>query len=523
MAVFIIVMSVALPLGLIAGIIFRILPRKLRPYIYIIHIVFFFVSLVLANDTKLYSDEMLFTFTMAGTSVVSLATLLSIGIINSLFNFLKSQLWIQKHYKLLIGLPIIAIIIVFIGGYLQDQYIVKKVTGNWYGRKSYDQSLFSHLKISDDGAITFRNQVGEESSNVTFQDITFYNDSIAFFQLWVDNTFLTLIMSRENEQQFFDTPIRYESSYSTSKSERIPEAELIEFWNNNIQAIIQLDKQKIWNQISFPFEGNSISKDNLEIFFSDEMRGGLSKLNYHSVEQLKLENGEINLMIYFLGRGYYGIGTNQDTGQLCYRHFGLIFKKSGTEWLLSSSSNYDECKDVLLSSAVTAKDWQNIEPKSISNIHDEMIANSIWWNTQCSIEKEIVEALLTLNKDKILSNVSFPLQGNWIDSFAFSRTNKERNAENFYTYLASVIESYEQSNEPHAFHFYPKNLTEEHESKIWRWIIPILPIPDLIITRKLNGQFYSNGNFESSMIELAFEKVNGNWKLTSVWNGYYPN
>jgi len=88
-----------------------------------------------------------------------------------------------------------------------------------------------------------------------------------------------------------------------------PRDVVISFWNSNIKAIVELDKETILNQTNFPLEGSwgyaleldkapeEWSKDdytnNLSKIFNQETRDQLKQKTYNDLVHYKNEQGEL--------------------------------------------------------------------------------------------------------------------------------------------------------------------------------------------------------------------------------------
>ena len=99
--------------------------------------------------------------------------------------------------------------------------------------------------------------------------------------------------------------------FSTSVlfAQATPRDVMIRFWNSNIKAIVDLDKETILNQTNFPLEGSwgyaieldkapeEWTKDyytnNLSKIFNQETRDQLKKKTYNDLVQYKNEQGEL--------------------------------------------------------------------------------------------------------------------------------------------------------------------------------------------------------------------------------------
>jgi hypothetical protein len=92
-------------------------------------------------------------------------------------------------------------------------------------------------------------------------------------------------------------------------SQATPRDVVISFWNSNVKAIIDLDKQTIIDQTNFPLEGSwgynldlnkapeEWTKDdytsNLEKIFNQETRDQLKQKSYNDLVHYKNEQGEL--------------------------------------------------------------------------------------------------------------------------------------------------------------------------------------------------------------------------------------
>jgi len=88
---------------------------------------------------------------------------------------------------------------------------------------------------------------------------------------------------------------------------------VMSFWNSNIKAIVDMDKEKIIRQTNFPVEGSwgylleledkpenkveSVFTDNLDKIFNEETRKQLSEKTYNDLVHHKNEAGEIIFIV----------------------------------------------------------------------------------------------------------------------------------------------------------------------------------------------------------------------------------
>lgn len=183
---------------------------------------------------------------------------------------------------------------------------------------------------------------------------------------------LTLYNSNENITLNRLTSTRHYTDAKPQRTDRFPvpenkfsNEELKQFWEDNIEAILNLDLNKIASQTSLPFvvvneEGvhqrslfvnplasytNSDiasnyadSLNNLKEIFPDEMRAGLRDMDYTNISQVQVNNGEIMLMIYFIGEKY-SIGRRGYNGNYLYPRYGLLFEKRNGKWMFCGQSS----------------------------------------------------------------------------------------------------------------------------------------------------------------------------------------
>ncbi|MBL7995673.1 tetratricopeptide repeat protein [bacterium] len=228
------------------------------------------------------------------------------------------------------------------------------------------------------------------------------------------------ILTRDmaEEKAFYN----YERPKRTAPAVKISDKELERFWKDNIQAIIDLDKDKIMAQTSFPLEEGSDSARFREYGLDQtldqkELRAALKDMDYKHIDQVQLDNEETGLMVYILGRTYYEIQDLESREQNIEkekneplelsqfeRHacFGFLFRKDGKIWKLNSISR-------------TNQDEQSISGTigEIKSGQDKLIRQAIVHIAKQSIESRNIQAIRNMNKDQILAQTNFPLLGNW--------------------------------------------------------------------------------------------------------------
>lgn len=226
------------------------------------------------------------------------------------------------------------------------------------------------------------------------------------------------ILTRDTagEKAFFD----YEKPKRTATVDKITDLELKGFWNDNIQSIIDLDRNKIMKQTIFPLQ-IGVEITDVERFqeygldqiflYQKELRTALKDMDYKVIDQVQLDNEETGLMVYILGKAYYTLTLesrerktdepwelSQSKNHSC---FGLLFRKDEGSWKLYSTSRISDDG----SSDGSAED--------IKLRQDELIHNAIVSMSKQSIESRNIQAIKGMDKNAILNQTNFPLLGNW--------------------------------------------------------------------------------------------------------------
>ena len=250
---------------------------------------------------------------------------------------------------------------------------------------------------------------------------------------------LSLYNSNENITLNRLTSARHYTDAKPHRTDRFPEPEnkisneeLKQFWKDKIEAIINLDLNRIASQTSLPFvvvnnEGvhqrslffnphasysNSDivsnyadSLNNLKEIFPGEMRAGLRDMDYTNISQVQVNNGEIMLMINFLGEKY-SIGTRGNNGNYLYPRYGLLFEKRNGKWMFcGQSSQWD------YSWTLEQNDEESAEVSAA--VQDKLVEAKLNHDIQIIIQERNLQAIIDLDQSKIINQTHFPLEGNW--------------------------------------------------------------------------------------------------------------
>ncbi|NVO03376.1 MAG: hypothetical protein HXX09_11815 [Bacteroidetes bacterium] len=115
------------------------------------------------------------------------------------------------------------------------------------------------------------------------------------------------------------------------------------FWNDNIAAIIHLDKEKIIEQTNFPLKGEwyqefelwEASEAQLKAAYIDKIEKVFDELVIIGLKKLTWKNASFKLI-----DGEYGISVIYDRVELedhnfIYFSYELVFKKINNHWMLT--------------------------------------------------------------------------------------------------------------------------------------------------------------------------------------------
>ena len=296
----------------------------------------------------------------------------------------------------------------------------------------------------------------------------------------------------EGEKNYF----RYKKIQRTDapgSSKNIPDKELQRFWNDNIQAIINSDKEKIITQTSFPLgdaegiiDSGMFREFGFDRVFSNqkELSLALKDMDYKNIVQVQLDNGEVLLMLYILGRPYYTIRM-EETAQ--HFRFGFLFKNEGNSWRLITAST-----------GVAGNTTEDISTGQNELIHQG----------QVPMEKKLllnrnIQSMINLDKNAIIAQTNFPLSGNWgtaigLRGEAADWTPKDL-ASNLDKFLNPEIRSrmseFDQMSLQEGF---------DHES------------PLTFNTYASTEVTQNDGEYHSKIVRMTFGKVAKEWKLINL-------
>ncbi|MDB9961768.1 hypothetical protein OAD62_06695, partial [Oceanihabitans sp.] len=314
----------------------------------------------------------------------------------------------------------------------------KSIIGKWYGLDSSqgDNENFHYWEFKEDGTFTFYD--GKRNNNQGFVydgkykidsskypmhiDITRSDDNsegrteinplvflseneVRVLDLYYGTLEVGPIFSRiiEGEKNYFDFEMPKMKNYVPTASNKISDKELMEFWENTIQESIATDGRKklyYWQHGTGP-------RQLIYPTSNKELREGLQDMNYKDIEQIQLDDGEVLLMVYFLGKRYFqdaydDFGFNYRGVKHRSIHYGLLFKKGSDGWKLINtltSSDY--------------KGGRDITQEAIKSNQNELINQGVFNIELRSFANQSLPAFINLETDKIVAQTNFPLKGNW--------------------------------------------------------------------------------------------------------------
>ena len=133
-------------------------------------------------------------------------------------------------------------------------------------------------------------------------------------------------------------------SWSQEIGQNLPKEEIHAFWNDNIKAITDLDKDKIISQTNFPlggswyelYEPNNLSEStlkalyikNIENIFDQLAIDGLNMLTWEDATTVKVDDETGISVIY--------ARIEEEGYNLLYFEYELVFRKIKENWKLSA-------------------------------------------------------------------------------------------------------------------------------------------------------------------------------------------
>lgn len=433
----------------------------------------------------------------------------------------------------------------------------KSFIGKWYCLDYSAPDGFQYYEFKEDGTYTFVYSYGDITSkgvytidNSEFPMVMEYtrtsvswtpNDTPlkgkSHFVFLSENEFSDLgkefytfevgpIFSRvrPSQKNFLDFKMPKRTSYLPTASSMISDKELKGFWENSIKNSLDENSSKklnYWKHIRnkryliYPTSNKELSE-------------GLQDMNYKHIEQVQLDDGEVLLMVYFLGKRYFqyvkeqminnGGLFNAETGDINSRvkersmHYGLLFKKRSDGWKLINSllsSENDGGRDITLE---TIKKNKNILiNQGVFNIEIRSFAN------------QNLSAFMNFQTDKIVAQTNFPLKGNWGNAFGLSENTSTWKKSDF---EANIIKLFNEDNRlilAESYHnglmdvedrasidYFKEYGTDEEAPKNIR-LKPLVFKPKI-----LNSEIEVDGIIYNSDFDLKFEKIDGNWKLVEM-------
>ncbi|MFT5860875.1 MAG: hypothetical protein ACI865_002991 [Flavobacteriaceae bacterium] len=118
-----------------------------------------------------------------------------------------------------------------------------------------------------------------------------------------------------------------------SSAQEVDEDEAEIFWEDNIQAILDLDKEKVMSQTNFPlstFDGDWDSKafeSGFDLIFNEDLIAQLKYESVRSIQPVEYEPGEMTYMLVILS-------STEIDGEQFESATMLSFKKYEGSWKL---------------------------------------------------------------------------------------------------------------------------------------------------------------------------------------------
>jgi len=419
----------------------------------------------------------------------------------------------------------------------------KSIIGKWYGLDSYagNNENFDYWEFKEDGTFSFYggHTVGKyENHGWGFDGVYTIDDSkfpivmeytldsyprknhLVFLSeneiRVLDNMSTTLdggpIFTRVivGEKNFLDFKMPKRASYLPTASSKILDKELKGFWENSIKN--SEEKLFYWQHGNY---GRYLIYPNS----NKELLEGLQDMNYKHIEQVQLDNGEVLLMVYFLGKKHF-----QDVRELNENyqniwivkersiHYGLLFKKGNDGWKLINtltSSDYKGGRDITL--------------EAIKRNQNTLINQGVFNIELRSFVNQSLPAFINLETNKIVAQTNFPLKGNWGNAFGLSMdasTWKKSDFEANITKLNNeddrliLSQSYnngwiDAEGRPSIDYFAENGSNEEVPKNIS--LEPLTFKPQI-----LDGKLEVDGIIYNAYSGLKFQKIDGNWKLVEM-------
>ena len=298
------------------------------------------------------------------------------------------------------------------------------------------------------------------------------------------------------EKNFLDFKMPKRASYLPTTSSKISDKELMEFWENSING-----QHLIYQP------------------FNKELREGLQDINYKHIEQVQLDDGEVLLMVYFLGKRYFqDVREENENYETIYMvkersiHYGLLFEKGNDGWKLINALTPDE-----------GEGGREITQEAIKRNQNALINQGVFNIERRSFVNENLPAFINLETDRIVAQTNFPLNGNWgkafglpMDASTWKKSDFEANITNLFNEddRLGLSQSnnngwYDVEGRP-SIDYFAEYATNEEASKN----ISLEPLTFKL--EHLNGQIEVDGIKYNSSTELKFQKIDGKWKLVEM-------
>ena len=326
------------------------------------------------------------------------------------------------------------------------------------------------------------------------------------------------------EKNFLDFKMPKRTSYLPTTSRKILDKELKNFWENSIKNSLDINSRKKLYYWQHGINGRQL----IYPTSNKELREGLQDMNYKDIEQVQLDDGEVLLMVYFLGKkhfqdvreenkNYEGLSNVRTSGVISKVkarsiHYGLLFKKGSDGWKLINtltSSDYKGGRDITL--------------EAIKSNQNELINQGVFNIELRSFVNQSLPAFINLETDKIVAQTNFPLKGNWGIAFGLPVNASTWKKSDFEANITKLIneddrnilsESYNNgwihAEGRASIDYFREYGTNEEPSK------NISLVPLIFTLEHLNGKLEVDGIKYNSSTELKFQKIDGNWKLIEM-------
>lgn len=505
---------IALPFGIAVGFFLALLNGRLRVTAYFLQVALIIILwLLMLNNIK----DFALGFILIPVTVISIFTMLVFELLmkplKNLLKSIKESYLIKKYPKQTITVIIIALAIL-IGffankNFLETQEINEKLVGKWYGRErdnSYGKNeKFIYFEFDKKGNGTKLSFPYTSPGKMIVDGIKQVGDNEIY-------DFDGILISKVDTltSNYFSGKIPKESKFFIEHENRISDTELLTFWENNIIPIINFEQTKILKQNNYyQFLHGNQNHENLNIIsnkigdielqenFSLELRMGLKKFNYKDINQVVLDNGEVLLLIYFVGKEHF---QHYRGLKKCYSHWGLVFVKDNNKWHLTNLNDIPDYQDY------TKFRNENLD---FQGMRDGIIMNGIYFSVWDDFLNDFFPTLNKDDKNETLELFNFPLQINHRKDYRNNFEITTWEAKDLLEKLDLLLNKQKKSNFKYSVYNQFVDITDFTLGDMsFETNIGIDPI-------EINGEIFQS-------VILRFAAVDGEWKVVSLdFDGSY--